>query len=312
MLDLTVHDLIIIGAGPAGMSAALYAARQNMDFLLIAEKKGGYANYIEELRTFPGITFLSGFGLMKSFSDQLEECKVPINDGEEVRSVKAAKHGFLVTTDIGQYLAKAVIAASGRKFKRLGIKGEKEFNGRGVGYCGVCDSAMHPNKTIVIIGGGHSGLFAAYAMMKIADKVIIIEKGIVETTGKVKEVSKLVRSSPNVKIIKGEALEILGDNHANGVKVRLNSGGSENVYADYVYIQVGYTPNADFLKGFVKLNVDDEIIIDKDNQASVKGIFAAGDATDVPEKQLIVAMGEGAKAALSAINYLSAAPRASL
>src|SRR4030095_13174607 len=202
MLDATNYDLIIIGAGPAGMSAAVYAAKQKLKFIVICKNIGGLANYIEEIKTQPGIPYISGFGLVKSVQEQLQNYKVNIVEDEEVKSLRASGRSFIVSTKVSEYTGKSVIVATGRRFKSAGIKGDTKLAGKGVSFCAVCDGESFEDGTVAVIGGGHSGLFAALSLLKIARKIYIIEKKPdIERAGKVRSVSKAVSASPNVTIL---------------------------------------------------------------------------------------------------------------
>jgi alkyl hydroperoxide reductase subunit F len=301
-----MYDLIIIGGGPAGMSAALYAARQKLNFLLITRDIGGFANYIIELKSYPGIAaYISGYELVKKFTEQLHRLNVPVREGEGVKSIKTLKGGFVVSTEKENYETKTILVATGRRFKRLEIKGEREFEGKGLSYCAVCDGPLFKEKPIAVIGGGRSGIYSSLFLLKIAKKIFIIEKEAdIKESGGLKQAAMVLRESPKVEIVANAMpVEILGDKFAKGVRIKRN-GNEETITTDAIFVEIGYEPNTGFLKDLAELNNRGEIIIDKNNMSDVPGIFAAGDVTDLHEKQVIVAVGEGAKAALSAIMYL--------
>ena len=299
-----MYDLIIIGAGPAGMSAALYAARQKLNFLLITKNIGGLANYIPSLKNYLGTHYVTGYDLVKNFQDHLKDFKVPIKEGIEVKRAQQIKGGFKVLADGQEFETKSLIIASGRKFKRLGVKGEDKFEGKGLSLCTACDGPLFKGKTIAIIGGGRTGLYSTLFMLSVAKKIYLIEKEKeIKEEGAIKEVARIVKSSKNVEIITGaDTKEILGDKFVKGIKYLNKKNHILNV--EGVFVEIGYEPNTEFAKDLVELNNRGEVIIDKNNMSDIPGIFAAGDCTDLHEKQVVVSVGEGAKATLSVIMYL--------
>ncbi len=300
-----LYDLIIIGAGPAGISSSLYAARQKLNFLVLTKDIGGLANFVPSLKTYPGIHYITGYELVEKFKEHVKDFAVPIKTDVEIEEVKKTRKGFLIKTKDGNFETKTVIVSSGRRFKKLGIKGEKEFESKGLSFCAACDGPLFRDKTIAIIGGGRSGLFSCLFMLSLAKKIYLVEKeNKIKEGGGLKEVAKIVRNNPKVEIITGAyPKEIIGNKFVNSVKI-VKDKKEQTLKVDGVFVEVGYEPNTNFLKGLVRLNDRKEIIIDKNNMSSVKGLFAAGDVTDIPEKQVIVSVGEGAKAVLSAILYL--------
>ena len=299
-----MYDLIIIGAGPAGMSASLYAARQKLNFLLISKNIGGLANYVPSLKNFLGIHYITGYDLVKKFQDHIKDFKVPIKTDIEVKKITQIKGGFKIKADGQEFETKSVIIASGRRFKRLGVKGENEYEGKGVSLCTACDGPLFKGKTIAIVGGGRTGLYSTLFMLSVAKKIYILEKNEIKEEGAIKEVARIVKSSKNVEIITGaDTKEILGNNFAN--KIKYIKGKKEyGLDVEGVFIAIGYEPNTEFVRDLVELNNRGEIIIDKNNMADIPGLFSAGDCTDLHEKQVVVSVGEGAKATLSAIMYL--------
>jgi thioredoxin reductase len=300
-----MYDLIIIGAGPAGISAALYAARQKLNFLVITKDIGGLANFIPTLKTYLGWHYTTGFDMVQKFKEHLSDYKVPIKTGEAIRNISKAKAGFCVTTEKKDYFAKVVIIASGRRFKRLGLPSEKAYENKGLSYCAACDGPVFRNKTVAIIGGGRSGIFSALFMLSLAKKIYLIEKEPkIKDEPALREALRAINASKKVEIITGaDTKEILGNKFVNSIRIS-RAGKKKVLSVRGIFVEIGYEPNTDFLKGFAKLNKRGEIVIDKNNMSSVRGMFAAGDVTDVPEKQVIVSVGEGAKATLSAIMYL--------
>ncbi len=300
-----MFDLIIVGAGPAGMSAALYAARQKLSFLLITKSIGGLANYVPSLKNFLGIHYITGYDLVKKFQEHLKEFGIPIKEGIDVGKITQIKGGFKVKADGQEFETKSVIVASGRRFKMLGVKGESKFEGKGLSLCTACDGPLFKNKTIAIIGGGRTGLYSTLFMLSVAKKIYILEReNEIKEQGAIKEVAKIVKGAKNVEIITGaETREIFGEKFAKGIKY-VKAKKEKSLEVDGIFVAIGYEPNTEFVKDLAELNNRGELIIDKNNMSDIPGLFAAGDCTDLHEKQVVVSVGEGAKATLSAIMYL--------
>lgn len=297
------YDLIIIGCGPAGLAAAIYAARQKLDFCVISKDVGGQTN----LNTYPienylGYHYLTGVELEQKFEEHLKSFNVSIKN-ETVKKISSAKDYFSVVTDGSAYFAKAVIIATGRINRSLNVPGELDFQGRGVSFCAHCDGPLFKDKVVAIIGGGRSGLDAASQLVNIASKVYLVE--IADGIKHIGPVADYVKNHPKAEILtKTKTLEILGDQVVKDIKVSQN-GKERKMDVDAVFVSIGYRPSTDFAKGMLKMNDRGEIIIDKNNNTSVQGVFAAGDCTDIGEKQVIVAAGEGAQAFIAASEYIT-------
>jgi len=296
-----MYDLIIIGAGPAGITAAIYAARKKMNFLLVSKDFGGQAGWSFCVDNYPGIPNLSGIDLVKKFRKHLKDYDVKILD-EEIRGIKIIENEFEIVTNNGSYDTKTIIVATGKNPRRLNVPGEEKFFGSGVAYCAVCDSPYFKDKDVAIIGGGNSGLDAVFHLEKYANKIYLIElaqklSGDPILVDSVKKIDK-------VKIFTGtKVLEIIGDKSVSGIKIEQNRE-QKIMNVQGVFVEIGQIPNTKFVEDLVKLNEHEEIVIDKNNMTNVPGIFAAGDATEIKDKQIIIASGEGAKALLSVWNYL--------
>jgi thioredoxin-disulfide reductase len=296
-----MYELIVIGAGPAGITASIYAARKRMSVLVIAKDIGGQAALSSGIENYTGYQYITGAELVKKFEQHMREFDIELRH-EEVVGIEKAGEGFKVKTDRGIYESRTVIVASGAKPRRLNVPGEQEFKNRGVTYCATCDAPLFPDRDVAVVGGGNSGLDATLQLMRIANKVYLIELGprlmgdetMRENVGRSEKVTVLT----NTKV-----LEILGDRFVTGVAVE-RGGNRETLGVQGVFIEIGYAPNSEFVAEVVRLNERKEIAIDDRCRTSVDGIFAAGDVTSVPQKQIIVAAGEGAKAALSAYEYL--------
>ena len=298
-----MHELIIIGGGPAGMTAAVYAARKKMDVLLITKEFGGQMMWTREIENYMGFQYITGPELINKFEEHVK--KFPVTTKyEEVTRLSVAEDGtFRVTTDQEKYQAKTVIIASGKRPRRLGVPGEEEFTGRGVGYCATCDGPLYAGKTVAVVGGGNSALQATIELSGIAEKVYLVVRGEYKADPVV--IEKL-ESATNVEVLRGyTAREIAGkdtverfvvDSKERGVEKELNVQG--------IFVEIGLDPNSEFARETTKLNRYNEIVVDCRSSSNIPGLFAAGDVASGPDKQIIIAAGDGAKAALVAYEYL--------
>ncbi len=297
-----MYELIIVGAGPAGITASIYAARKRMNFLVIAKDIGGQAAISADIENYTGYQYITGPELTKKFEQHMHEFQIELKY-EDVVGIEKTDEGFKVKTAKGIHESRALIIASGAKPRKLNVPGEQEFKNRGVTYCATCDAPLFPDKDVVVIGSGNSGLDATLQLMKIANKIYLIERGPRLTGDEVMMREKVERSDKVTVLTNTKVLEISGDKFVTGVTVE-REGKQEMLGVQGVFIEIGYIPNSEFAAEVVKLNERKEIVVDDRCRTSVDGIFAAGDVTDVPQKQIIVAAGEGAKAALCAHEYL--------
>ena len=302
-----IYDLIIIGAGPGGMTAAIYAARRKIKFLILSLDVGGQMSWSSEVDNYPGIPDISGIEIVNRFNKHMKDYNIKIKT-EEVSSVKKKGKIIEVKTNKNLYETKAVIIASGKKPRKLGVPGEQEFLSKGVSYCATCDAPLFRDKTVAVIGGGNSGLEAALFLSKYAKKVYILEMQS-KLMGEPYLKDKILNDRKISIITNAKTTEILGDKFVTSLKY--GSKGEENtIKLEGVFIEVGLDSSADFIN-IVKKNKWKEIMIfrstktHEENLTSVPGIFAAGDVTDIPSKQIVVAAGEGCKAALAAFDYIN-------
>ncbi|MCM8801290.1 MAG: FAD-dependent oxidoreductase [Candidatus Omnitrophica bacterium] len=299
---MKVYDLIIIGAGPAGITASVYAARKKMDFLVVTKDIGGQAALSGEVENYTGYQFISGPELVAKFEEHLRKFAILIKENEEVLELKKEDDLVLIKTKEDVYTAKTAIVASGKRSKELNIPGEKEFKNRGLTYCATCDAPLFSEKTVAVIGGGNSALDATLQLMKIAKEIYLIN--ITSALGGDPIMREKVEKNSRVKILNNtEVLEIMGDRFVSGIRIKKDNK-IEKLAIQGVFVEIGLIPNSEFVKDIEK-NEFGEIKVNCKNQTSIPAIFACGDVTDVVEKQIIVACGEGAKAALSAFRYLS-------
>ena len=301
-----VYDLIIIGGGPAGITAGIYASRQKLNALLITKEFGGQmARKAVEIENYPGFERISGQELIQIFEKHLRKQKIEIERDEVVKMKKIGDNFLVATENKNQFESKAVIVASGADPRPLEVPGEKEFIGRGLSYCAVCDGPLFSDKTVAVIGGGNSGFETAVFLTKIAKKIYILEAG--EKVKADKENQELVKKTGKVEIITNAFIkQIQGKEFVNSLVYRDKKSNKDITLAiEGVFVEIGYQPATSFVKGLVDFNEKDEIKVDpKTGQTSLPGLFAAGDIDNVLYKQIVIAAGEGAKAALSAFNYL--------
>jgi len=302
-----MYDLIIIGGGPAGITAGIYAIRKKLNTLLISRDFIGQVGKAFLIENYPGFEGILGLDLIAKFKKQLEKFEIDINEGEEVSKILKRKDGTfeIITSQKDRYFARAVIVASGRDPRPLEVPGEKEFLGRGLSYCTTCDAPLFQDKKVAVIGGGNSGFEAALELAKYCPKIYILHHG---PEPKADEITQeRVKKIKKIKVLLNtEIQEIKGKNFVESIVYQdLKAKKQKTLKVAGVFVQIGSIPATGFVKGLVDFNEKDEIKIDpKTNITKTPGLFAAGDVTNVPLKQIIVAAGEGAKAALSVYEYL--------
>ena len=297
-----IYDLIIIGAGPAGITAAVYAARKKIDTLIVTKDIGGQAAWSGDIQNYTGYQFISGPELAEKFEEHMRKFNFDIRENEEVTKLAARQNNFLVKTDKNSYRAKTVIVASGKKSRELGVSGEKEFKNKGLVYCATCDAPLFSEDDVAVIGGGNSALDATLQLMKIANYVYIINIADHLTGDEIMQ--EKIRESKKVSILNNsQVIEILGNNFVNAIKIEKDKK-EETLAVQGVFVEIGLIPNSNFAVDLNKTK-NGEIKVNNKNETNIPGIFAAGDVTDVFEKQIIIAAGEGAKATLSVFRYLS-------
>ncbi len=295
-----LYDLTIIGAGPAGITAAIYAARKKVSLLVIASEIGGQVVNNLKVENYTGYQEISGPELVKRFKDHLDEFKF---DFAEEEAEKVSKEDYFnIKVKNNSYKSKAVIIATGAKPKALGISGEEEFRNRGVTYCATCDAPLFAGRDVAIIGGGNSALWAALQLTGYANKIYIInERSKLEADAKL--IDRIIKS-PLIEIFNGSRVTAIeGEGFVTGIRFS-HKGEDKKKNVQGVFINIGNTPAIKPVEGLVKVNLKGEIEVDIKNKTNIPGLFAAGDCTNYPYKQIIVAAGQGAAAALSAYEYL--------
>lgn len=297
-----IYDLIILGAGPAGITAAVYAARKKLDFIVLTVDVGGQAAISWDIENYTGYQFITGSELVSRFQEHLDSFSIELNKNEEVTDIIKQENLFKTITSEGEYLSKSVIVATGKRSRKLNIQGEEEFRNKGVTYCATCDGPLFKGKDVAIIGGGNSAFDAALQLIKISPKVHMVD--IADHLAGDPVMIEKVEAAPNVEIhSSSQVKKIYGNTFVEGIEIEKNSK-LINLAVKGVFIEIGLIPNSEFA-GVLARNEQGEIKVDSHNRTSVDGIFAAGDVTDVPEKQIIIACGEGSKACLGVFSYLS-------
>ena len=298
----SIYETIIIGAGIAGATAAIYASRKRMKFELISPDSGGQMMASGEILNYPGIIKTTGFEFSELIEKQLDFNGVKLKK-EAVKTVKKKGKNFLVTTDKGEYETKTVIIATGARPRKLGVPGEEKFARKGVAYCSVCDGPLFSGKKVAIVGGGNAALEAVDFMREIASKIYIIvldDKFI----GHEYLIEK-VKSNPKVEaIFNAKTAEITGDKFVRGITYE-QKGKTKEINVDGVIIEIGRVPNTDLFKDIVQVDEDGHIDIDCQMNTSVPGIFAAGDCASGHEYQYVIAAGQGCMALLKAARYIA-------
>ncbi|MEM3406599.1 MAG: FAD-dependent oxidoreductase [Nitrososphaerota archaeon] len=295
-----IYDLIIIGGGPAGITAAIYATRNKINFMLITVNIGGQVVLSSQIENYTGFQYITGEELKKKFQEHLDKYKFNLKM-EEVKKVERENNLFKVMTDSNIYLSKTIIIATGRRPKELKIPGEAKFKNRGVTYCAICDAPLFEDLDVAVIGGGNSGLEAVLQLIKIAKSINLIEINPELKAEKI--LIEKALASNKVKIWTSTKIkEIIGDETVKYIKIERN-GKEILLPVQGVFIEIGSVPNSEIVD-FVDKNVFGEIIVNCKCETNIPGLFAAGDVTNVPEKQIVVAAGEGCKAVLSALKYL--------
>jgi len=299
-----VWDVAVVGGGPAGLTAALYAARKNLSTILVTLDLGGQVGVTHLVTNYPGLPVIEGPELVRLMFEQAYMYGLERLIGERVSSIRVDGRAKVLDLQSGKEVkARAVIVASGAQKRHLEIPGEAEFSGRGVVYCSTCDGPFYREKTIAIVGGGNSALEAAIEMSGIAKKVYVVSRK--EWTGDEVLQDKAGSAQGVKKLVGYEPAEILGHEVVEQLVLRaLKNGKSRTLKVDGVFIEVGLSPNSDLMLDLARTNRRGEVVVDETGDTGVRGVFAAGDVTAGDDKQIVIAAGEGAKAALAAFEYL--------
>lgn len=299
-------DMLVVGGGPAGAAAAIYAARKGIRTGVVAERFGGQVLDTMAIENFISVPETEGPKMAAALEQHVKSYDVDIMNLQRAESLKTVGNMIEVTLANGASLtSKSVIVATGARWREMNVPGEKEYRGRGVAYCPHCDGPLFKGKRVAVIGGGNSGIEAAIDLAGVVAHVTVLEFDSQLRADAV--LQKKLASLPNVDVIvSAQTTEVIGDGNKVNALVYTDRVSSESrtVALEGIFVQIGLVPNTDWLKGTVALSNRGEIEIDTRGATSVPGVFAAGDATTVPYKQIIIAMGAGATAALGAFDHL--------
>lgn len=298
------YDLVIVGAGPAGMTAGVFAARKGLKAVIVGQDIGGQAGWTTDIENYMGFAEIDGPALMEKFQAQVKEHGLE-EKPENIRSLEKNGAWFKLETEKGEELtAKAVIICSGKKPKTLNVKGENEFRNRGVSYCSTCDAPLFRDAAVAVVGGGNSAVKAVLDLANYAKEIhlLFLEERLTADEAlqrRLDEVKQLIRYPGHTVV------EIGGGNAVERIKVEHSWNRQQfDLPVQGIFIEIGLSPNTEFVSDAVKRNEAQEILVDCHCRTNIPGLYAAGDVSSVPEKQIIIAAGEGAKAAIKAWEYL--------
>ncbi|MBI2023838.1 FAD-dependent oxidoreductase [Candidatus Giovannonibacteria bacterium] len=313
-----LYDVIIIGGGPAGCSAAIYSARKKLKTLLITESFGGQSIVSDDIQNWIGEEHISGFDLAKKFENHVRAFSdvIDIKIPERVVEISSKKClvseagricDFEVGTDKGNsYEGKSIILAAGARRKKLNIPGEEKFEGKGVVYCSTCDAPLFSGKKVIVVGGGNSGLEAVVDLFPYASEIYLLHRGDTLKGDPVEQ--EEIKKNAKLKeiILNAEILEITGSDFVSGIRYKNKKTGEEKTLEiEGVFVEIGSVPNSELVKNLLDLDKYGQVVIDsKHSSTSHPGIFAAGDITDDPYKQNNISAGDAIKASLAAYNYI--------
>lgn len=299
-----IYDTIIVGAGAAGLTAAIYTSRRALKTLVISQDVGGQAGMATEVENYPGIDSINGFELMQKFKAQAEKFGAEFVS-DEVLKIEKKDDSFLIKTSSQLYESQSVILAFGLTHRHLGVKGEEEFIGRGVSYCATCDGPLYKGREVAVVGGGNSAVDAALFLSKLCPRVYLIHYR--DRLAALPALVEKVGEQNNIELILNSALtEIKGDQAAHSIVIHdVNDQNKEReIKIGGLMVEIGYEVKPDLVKGLVSLDQKNQVVVTQNNETSVPGVFSAGDVTNIPHKQIVISAGEGAKAASTCYRYL--------
>jgi alkyl hydroperoxide reductase subunit F len=299
-----MYDVVIIGAGPAGMTAAVYVARKKLSTLLLSKDIGGQTLWTNDIENYMGYQFIEGPELVEKFEQQVRQFPIDLKIEEDVVGLTKIAGGFEVRTSSGAtYQAKTAIVASGKRPRSLNVPGEERLRGRGVTYCSTCDGPLFEGLKVAVIGGGNSALEAVIDMLKVAEHVHLVS--LTPLTSDQLLIDRVKESSNLTVYTEHATQEVLGESSVSAIRIKdLKTGEEKVLEVSGIFVEIGLVPNSDLARDLLERNRLGEIEVSCGGETAIPGLFAAGDVTNVPEKQIVVAAGEGAKAALQAYRYL--------
>lgn len=298
-------DTVILGGGPAGLAAAIYAGRGAISTAIIdTSMLGGQPTNYLELENYPGFGIIDGFDLMEKFEEHADKFGVQKFPMQEIENINLVLQEKIIETKEATFKAKSVIIATGAKARKLGVPGEKEFIGRGVSYCAVCDGAFYKEKVVAVVGGGNAAVEEAVYLTKFADKVYIIHRR--DSLRADKIVQERAFKNEKIEFIYDSVVkEIIGDNLVNTVVLEnVKTKEITNLPTNGVFPYVGFSPNVDGFNGQVQQDEGGFILTDTTMQTSVEGVFAVGDVRQTPLRQVITATSDGSIGAVFAVKYV--------
>lgn len=300
-----LYDTLVIGGGPAGLNTALYAKRKGLNVGIITERLGGQVMDTSTVENYLGYESMTGEGLVNKFIGHVQSLEVPIL--KEVQVEGLAKNGDIHEVHLKNgevYQSRTLVLATGSKPRKLGIPGEKEFSGKGVAYCAICDGPFFEGLDVVIAGGGNTAVESAIDLAKIAARVDLVHRSQFRAD---QVLVDQLKNYDNIHVhLETQMEEIMGEAMVTGIKVLDRKTGERRIMnTNGIFVEIGYLPNSDAFKDYVKINDRREIIVDAFGRTNLDGVFAAGDITTIPYKQIITSAGDGAKAALTVNDYLN-------
>ncbi len=306
-LDLSkIFDTIVIGTGAAGMTAAIYAKRYNLDVLLIGEKRGGTATEAFKIENYPGFPEITGLDLMEKFRAHVEKLGVPVKDQGVTKLAREGETIALSTADREVLKCRTLILALGTRRKKLEVPGEQEFTGKGVAYCATCDAPLFKGKTVAVVGGGDAATMAAVLMTQYAPKVYLLVRG-EALKGEPIWIERATKHEKIEIIYQTQVAKVIGDKMVGGIELDKPYQGKKSLAVQGVFVEVGARPATELAKEFgVELNERWRIKVDNEQHTNLAGVFAAGDVTDKTGnfEQIVNSAAQGAQAAYSAFQYL--------
>lgn len=297
-----IYDVVIVGGGPAGLTAAIYTGRRSLKTLVITQDIGGQLALTDSVENYPGFLSIGGLELSEKFKEQAEKSGAQIKFAQ-VTGLKKQNNEFIIQADAEEIKARTVILAFGLSPRTLDVPGEKELTGRGVTYCATCDGPLYRGKTVAVIGGGNSALDAGEYLSKLAQKVYMLHRRD-EFRGEAVLIDH-VKSAPNIEIIyNAQVTAVQGQKKVEGLSYKTTDGQEKEIKLDGIFVEIGHVAKSDWLKNIINLTDRREIKINQDCETNLPGVFSAGDISEITYKQAVISAGEGCKAALQAYRYL--------
>ncbi|MCB7129615.1 MAG: FAD-dependent oxidoreductase [Candidatus Brocadiales bacterium] len=300
------RELLIIGCGPAAITAAIYAARKRIDVQIVSKDVGGQVATTFGIENYPGFRYITGPELVEKLVEQMDQFDIEQHTGERVTELSRVNGNYVAVTESGKkFSARSAVIATGAHPRELGVEGEEKYRGKGVSYCATCDAPLFADATVAVVGGGNSALSAAFELSRIASKVYLISRR--QWRADEAPLIEGVKASANIEPLIGYVIEqIVGEETVKGVTVkpREGNGGKRSLTVDGIFVEIGLRPNSSLARDLVAINDFGEIVVDCDTSTGVPGLFAAGDVTNVKDKQIVIAAGQGALAAMGVFEYL--------